>query len=133
MSLAFDIVAWLLTLSGLFFVLTGASGLIRLPDLFTRLHAAGMTDTMGAGFLLAGMAVHTVGEMAAGETALWSVLVRLALVYAFLIFTSPIGSHALARAAMDAGERPWSPEGGEEEPAAVRQGGDVAGHLPKRS
>ena len=105
--IALDALAWILTLGGLTFVITGSSGLLRLPDLFTRLHAAGMTDTMGAGLLLAGMAAHVVRGIFDGDTELWMVLVRLVLVYLFLFFTSPIASHALARAALDAGVRPW--------------------------
>lgn len=112
MSLAFDLLAWLLTLTGIGFVLVGSAGILRMPDLFTRLHAAGMTDTMGAGFLLAGMAVYVVEGMVSGDTGMWTVLVRLVLVYGFLFFTSPIASHALSRAALDAGELPWRPGAG---------------------
>jgi multicomponent Na+:H+ antiporter subunit G len=89
-------------------MLVGTLGVLRMPDMYTRLHAAGMTDTMGAGFLLLGMAFQTVIDMMHGETAYWLVLVRLVFVYAFLLFTSPIATHALARAGLAGGLKLWT-------------------------
>ncbi len=86
-----DILSWVFIVSGLFFMIVGTVGILRMPDILARLHPAGMTDTMGAGFLLLGMALQTTD---------WMVLVRLLFIYAFLLFTSPIASHALARAAI---------------------------------
>jgi multicomponent Na+:H+ antiporter subunit G len=65
---------------------------------------------MGAGFLLLGMAFQTVIDMMHGETSYWLVLVRLVLIYAFLLFTSPIATHALARAGMAGGVELWTNE-----------------------
>jgi multicomponent Na+:H+ antiporter subunit G len=110
MDLAFDLVTWASVVAGLFFMLVGTVGVLRMPDVYTRLHAAGMTDTMGAGFLLLGMAAHAVEQMMHGETHYWTVLVRLVLVYAFLLFTSPIATHALARAGLAGGVEPWTNE-----------------------
>ena len=86
-----DVLSWISILAGLFFILVGGIGLIRLPDVYTRLHAAGMTDTMGAGLVL------IVLSFQAGLTL---ITVRLLMIWAFLLFTSPIGTHALARAAL---------------------------------
>ena len=98
MALVVDVLSWACIVAGLFFVLTGTLGVLRMPDVYCRLHAAGMTDTMGAGFLFVGMALQ----------AGWSLLaVRLLLVYAFLLFTSPIGTHALARAALSGDVHPY--------------------------
>ena len=47
--------AWVAVGFGLFFTVVGAIGVLRMPDVYSRLHAAGMTDTMGAGFLLIGL------------------------------------------------------------------------------
>lgn len=91
MAVAFDALSWLFIVSGLFFMIVGTVGILRMPDILTRLHPAGMTDTMGAGLLLLGMAF---------QTSDWMVLVRLAFIYAFLLFTSPIAGHALARATL---------------------------------
>jgi multicomponent Na+:H+ antiporter subunit G len=97
MDVVADVLSWLFIATGLFFMLVGAIGIMRMPDVFTRLHAAGMTDTMGAGFILLGLCVQAgIGLLA----------VRLLLVYAFLLFTSPIGTHALARAALVGGVEP---------------------------
>lgn len=91
MEAVLDGLSWLFILGGLFFMVTGMIGILRMPDILARLHPAGMTDTMGAGFMLLGMALQS------GD---WMVLVRLALIYALILFTSPIAGHALARAAV---------------------------------
>ncbi|MDH3270389.1 MAG: monovalent cation/H(+) antiporter subunit G [Gemmatimonadota bacterium] len=110
MDLALDVLSWVSIAGGLFFMLVGTFGLLRLPDVYTRLHAAGMTDTMGAGLLLLGMALQTVLGILHGDTHYWSVLVRLVLVYLFLLATSPIATHALARAGIAGGVEPWTNE-----------------------
>ena len=53
-----DILSWILLLSGSCFAVVGALGVIRMPDLFTRMHGAGITDTLGAGLILIGLAFH---------------------------------------------------------------------------
>lgn len=108
MDMALEILAWIAIVAGLFFMLVGTIGVLRLPDVYTRLHGAGMTDTMGAGFLLLGMAFKTVEDILDGHTSYWLVLTRLVLVYLFLLFTSPISTHALARAGLAGGVEPWS-------------------------
>ena len=97
MELALDVLSWISVVAGLFFMIVGTIGVLRMPDVFTRLHAAGMTDTMGAGFLILGMSL---------QAGFGLVLVRLIFVYAFLSFTSPIATHALARAALAGGVVP---------------------------
>ena len=96
------VLTWALLLSGAFFLVTGALGMVRLPDVFTRMHAAGMADTMGAGLILAGMCVYSGVNL---------VTVRLLLVLAFVWFTSPIATHALAKAALSAGTEPYTVAG----------------------
>jgi multicomponent Na+:H+ antiporter subunit G len=111
MDMVFDVLSWISIVGGLFFMLVGTVGVLRMPDVYTRLHAAGMTDTMGAGLLILGMSLQTVLGIVHGESSYWFVLIRLVLVYAFLMFTSPIATHALARAALAGGVEPWtSPE-----------------------
>lgn len=102
MELVLDVLSWASVVAGLFFMIVGTVGVLRMPDVFTRLHAAGMTDTMGAGFLILGMCL---------QAGLGLVLVRLVFVYAFLTFTSPIATHALARAALAAGVVPFTVKG----------------------
>ena len=103
--------SWVLLLSGAFFLLTGSLGMVRLPDVFTRMHAAGMIDTMGAGMILVGLAVYNGADL---------ITVRLLLVLAFLWFTSPIATHAVAKAALSGGLRPYTVAG-----AGERAGGDA--------
>jgi multicomponent Na+:H+ antiporter subunit G len=104
METALDVLSSISIVTGLFFMLVGTVGMLRMPDVFTRLHAAGMTDTMGAGFLILGMCL---------QAGIGLVLVRLVIVYAFLMFTSPIATHALARAALAGGVKPYTvPEEG---------------------
>lgn len=97
MSLAADIVSGVLLLIGALAVLIGSLGLIRLPDFFTRLHPAGITDTMGAAAILLGLTFQ------AGFTL---VTVKLILVLLLLLVTSPTASHATARAALAHGLKP---------------------------
>lgn len=90
-------VAAVMIVAGLVFVLAGAIGVLRLPDFYTRLHAAGVTDTLGAELVLLGLAVQ------AGFTLLAA---KLLLVGFFLFLTSPAATHTIAHAAYEAGLKP---------------------------
>jgi multicomponent Na+:H+ antiporter subunit G len=98
MDLVLDILSWVFLMAGSFFSIAGGIGVIRLPDVFTRLHAAGVTDTGGAGLIL-------VGLMFQGGLTL--ITVRLLLILGFLWFSSPVSTYALARAALAGGEEPF--------------------------
>jgi len=86
-----DFASWLLLVAGGFFFLVGAIGLNRMPDVFTRMHAISVGDTLGAGLLVAGMVLQ------AGPTL---VTVKLLLILLVIWFTGPVATHALARAAL---------------------------------
>lgn len=92
-----EALGWFFIVSGSLFVLTGGIGLLRLPDFYTRIHAAGITDTMGAWLILVGL------MFVAGWTLVMAKLVMLLL---FLAITSPLSSHALAKAAFMRGLDP---------------------------
>ena len=92
-----DLASWLLIAAGSIFCLIGALGLLRMPDFFTRMHAASVIDTLGAGLLLLGMMLHS------GFTL---VSVKLVFIGLLLFFTSPTATHALARAARARGIGP---------------------------
>ncbi len=83
--------------AGLFFVLAGTIGVLRLPDFYTRLHAAGMTDTLGAELILLALIFQCDG---------WQMILKLLLVAFFLLVTSPTATHAVAHAAYKAGLKP---------------------------
>ena len=97
MSAALDIASWALILAGGGFCLVGALGLLRMPDFYTRIHAASLSDTVGAGLLLLGLMV---------VAGLSLVAAKLAIIGALLFFTSPVATHALAKAAYGRGLRP---------------------------
>ncbi len=92
-----DAASWLLILAGCFFILTGALGMLRLPDVFARAHAASLIDTLGAGFLFAGLMLQ------AGFT---QVTLKLLFVLLLFFFTGPVITHALVQAAIAAGIKP---------------------------
>jgi multicomponent Na+:H+ antiporter subunit G len=92
-----DWLSWLCLLGGGFFVLAGGIGVMRLPDVYTRSHAAGMTDTLGAGLILLGL-------MAQAGFSL--ITVKLVMILVFIFFTSPTSTHALIHTALASGLRP---------------------------
>ena len=92
-----DAASWLLLVAGAFFCIVGGIGLVRMPDLYTRMHAASVTDTLGAGLMLLGMMV---------QAGLSLVTVKLLIVGLLLFFSSPSSTHALAKAAMTRGLEP---------------------------
>lgn len=97
LAIAADVASWLCFLAGGAFLLIGATGLIRLPDFWSRLHAAGIIDTMGAELILVGMMF---------QAGLTQVTVKLVLIGLFLFVTSPTSTHALANAVWVAGLMP---------------------------
>ncbi len=99
MEIIIDLASWALFIGGSIFLLIGAVGLIRLPDMFTRMHAAGIIDTMGVGMFFVAMILQ------AGMTL---VSIKIFLIVLFLMFTLPTTTHALARAAVAAGLKPIS-------------------------
>lgn len=91
------IFAWVSIGAGSAFAVIGGIGLIRFPDFYTRIHAAGITDTAGAGFILLGLGL---------EAGLSLVTVKLVFILIFLLFLSPTSTHAVAHGAFATGLRP---------------------------
>ncbi|WP_416899667.1 MAG: monovalent cation/H(+) antiporter subunit G [Minwuia sp.] len=100
MSAWAEILTWILVGSGALLTVVGAYGAVRLPDLYTRLHAASVTDTLATFLVLAGCAVPV---LVSGD---WLIAVKLFFILVFLWFTSPIASYALGHAAFFDGEKP---------------------------
>lgn len=89
--------------AGAVMLVIGSFGINRFPHFYSRLHAAGVVDTVAAGLFLAGLAF---------QFGLGLVTVKLLLIFIFLLFTSPTACHALARAAYSSGLR--EPESGDD-------------------
>ncbi len=101
MTLLMEALSSLCLLAGGFLCVTGAVGLLRLPDFFSRAHAAGVTETLAAPLLLIGMMLRMD----------WSLdLVKVLLIILFVLATNPTATHAMARAALHGGQGPEKPE-----------------------
>ncbi len=97
MAVVVDILSWIFLVAGGLFCAIGMLGLIRMPNLFARLHAASVTDTLGAGLIIIGLVLQ------AGFTL---VTAKLIIIMGLILLTSPVATHALAQAALHAGYRP---------------------------
>ena len=92
-----QIVAGAFLIAGSVFYVIGALGLYRMPDVFARMHATSVSDTVGAGLMLVGMMIYA---------GLSLVTLKLAVILLLILYTGPVATHALARAALHAGLKP---------------------------
>ncbi len=83
---------------GAFFFFIGTVGILRLPDFYSRTHAATKCDTVGAGSILLGLMLMQAPSV---------VTLKLIAITALLLLSSPTAGHALARAAYRTGLKPW--------------------------
>lgn len=97
MSTAVDALSWALLVVGGIACLVGALGVLRMPDFYTRAHAASVCDNVGALLVILGLALQ------AGWTL---VAFKLAVIALLILFSSPVATHALVRAAMHRGLEP---------------------------
>lgn len=97
MTTAVTVASWVLLLSGGAFCVIGAIGLLRMPDFYTRVHAASITDTIGFGLLLLGMMLQAGPSLIAA---------KLAIIGLLTFFASPAATHALVKAGMTRGVSP---------------------------
>ena len=97
MGVLADIVTFFCLIGGIASMLIGSYGLLKLPDLFARMHAAGMVDTLGLGLIIVGLIVQ------AGVSL---ISFKLFLIIVFVLYTGPAVTHALAQAALNAGIKP---------------------------
>lgn len=103
MTLAIDILSWILLMSGSALLLIGGIGLIRFPDFYSRVQAAGLTDTLCSICILIGLMLQADSVPLAAKI-LFTLL--------FLLFTGPTAAHALAKTAHHDGLRPWKRDKG---------------------
>lgn len=99
MSALLDAASWILLVAGGLACVAGGLGLLRMPDFYTRIHAASVSDAVGAGLILGGLLLQ------AGSVI---VALKLVVVGLLIFFTSPAATHALARAALHRGLAPWT-------------------------
>ncbi len=97
-----ELLASILILLGSGMTAVAGIGILRLPDVFTRMHAATKVGTLGSGLILAGAAVHF------GEAG---IVLRCVLIVFFLLLTAPIGAHMIGRAALRLGIPVWGASG----------------------
>ncbi len=93
-----DAASWILLLAGAIFSVIGGIGILRMPDFYTRIHAASISDTTGMMLMLAGLIL---------QAGLSLVTAKLVFIMLFLLITGPTAMHALARAALHDNLQPW--------------------------
>jgi multicomponent Na+:H+ antiporter subunit G len=91
-------IAYLFIFLGLVFIFFGTLGIIRFPDIYTRLQTSSKCDTAGAVALLVGLMVRE---------GLNSFSLRILIILIFLLLTNPVATHAIARSAAIRGIKPW--------------------------
>lgn len=98
MSLFIEILSWICLVSGGFLCISGGVGLLRLPDFFARVHAASVTETLGAPLVLSGVMLQTG----------WSLdTIKVLMVALFVLATAPTATHAMVKAALHDGQTPF--------------------------
>lgn len=97
MGLIVEWLSWLLLGAGAFFVLVGGVGVLRMPDLYTRIHAASVTETLGTMLILMGLMLHSGWDLST---------FKLLAILVFLLFTGPVSSYALGNTALLGGLKP---------------------------
>ncbi|MEE9390954.1 MAG: monovalent cation/H(+) antiporter subunit G [Planctomycetota bacterium] len=102
MTVLCDILSWFCFIAGGAFLIIGALGILRFPDIYTRMHAASIIDTMGAFLILLGLAF---------QAGLTLALVKLFMIFFLFLVTSPTAAHALAKSALARGVEPLLHDG----------------------
>ena len=103
MGLLIEVISTALLIVGSIAVLVSGIGIVRMPDIFTRLHAVGITDTVGAAAILLGLSLQYGWD---------PVLIKMLFLLLLLLVLNPSASHALGRAAVHGVRRPWLSDGG---------------------
>lgn len=104
----FSVLAMILLSLGLFFFLAGTVGILRLPDFYSRLHAAGKCDSLAAVLMIIGIALYNLQPFTFGALL---VSAKLLLIAIFVFITSPTATHAITEAALVLGVKPWTRAG----------------------
>jgi len=105
MEFALQATSWVFLAIGCFGLITSGLGLLRFPDFYSRIHASGVGDTLGAGFVLIGLILQSL------STGNWLNGVKLFVILNFMWLTGATAGHALAKSAWTSGLRPWTKGG----------------------
>ncbi len=104
MAAVLDSLSWLCLIAGSFLGVTGAVGMFRFPDFYTRLHANSITETLCAGLILLGLALQANGPF---------MVIKLVLIFFIMAYTGPTAAHALAKTARQEKLAPFVAKPGE--------------------
>ncbi|MEK6198187.1 MAG: monovalent cation/H(+) antiporter subunit G [Desulfobacterales bacterium] len=102
-----DIVIIMLTVIGLFSFFATTVGLLRFPDFYSRMHAAGKGDTLASLLMLLALALYNFHEV---NLANLLVAIKILLIAVFIFMASPTATHAITDAAFESGVKPWTKE-----------------------
>ncbi len=100
-----SVLAVIFILTGVFFFTTATIGLLRFPDFYTRMHAAGKGDTLGAFLTLAGLALYNLHHGFSVDAILMSI--KILLIAVFIFIANPTATHAITKAALNCSVKPW--------------------------
>ncbi len=100
-----NVVVVFFLICGLVFFTGGAVGILRLPDFYTRLHAAGKMDTLGSLLMILGLALYNLSDFSWGAVL---TSLKILLIVLFIFILSPTATHAIVDAGFRAGLRPWT-------------------------
>lgn len=105
MSLLLELLSGACLLAGGLLCITGGVGMLRMPDFFARVHAAGVTETLATPLLLFGLALQME----------WSLdLLKVLMILVFVLATNPTATHAMAKAALHGGQTPFVGDRGDD-------------------
>jgi multicomponent Na+:H+ antiporter subunit G len=93
-----DIISMVFIGGGLFFFFTGVVGLLRFPDIYTRMHALGKCDTLGLLLNVVGLAIYNSSSLTS---------IKILFIAVFILLTSPVVTHIIAKITYDSGIKPW--------------------------
>jgi multicomponent Na+:H+ antiporter subunit G len=102
-----NILSSILIGTGILIFAFGVIGILRLPDFYTRIHAAGKTDSLGATLIVAGFALYNVQSLTLSDIL---VSIKICFIVLFIFVASPTATHAIMQTAIALGVEPWRKE-----------------------
>ncbi len=100
-----SVLAIIFIVTGIFFFTTATIGLLRFPDFYTRMHAIGKGDTLGAFLILTGLALYNLDNGFSVDAILVSI--KILFIALFIFIANPTATHAITKAGLDCSVKPW--------------------------